>query len=345
MKKQFDYIVYIGRFQPPTNAHISTVKKALDLSENVLVLLGSSFQPRTIKNPWTDIERSSMILNQISPEYHNRLSFKPLQDHRYNDQEWIQEVQQIVKKHTNSDVTNCKIGIIGHKKDNSSEYLDFFPQWKLIPTDKIDDVNATDVRNDYFNGTLFNWKDKDLISPELQKYLKYWTNTTTYFTLKEEFEFNQKYRKQWENTPYPVIFQTVDSVVIQSGHVLLVQRKENPGANTWALPGGFIAPHERLFDAAIRELKEETKIKVPVPVLKGSCIGQRTFDDPNRSLRGRTITTAFVFQLAPGELIKIKGSDDAKYAKWIPISTALDMEEVLFEDHHSILQYAIGICK
>ena len=63
---------------------------------------------------------------------------------------------------------------------------------------------------------------------------------------------------------------TVDAVVVQSGHILLVKRGDMPGKGLWALPGGFLNQEETMLDGAIRELKEETKIKVPVPVLKGS---------------------------------------------------------------------------
>jgi bifunctional NMN adenylyltransferase/nudix hydrolase len=79
----------------------------------------------------------------------------------------------------------------------------------------------------------------------------------------------EKYKESWKAAPFPPTFVTVDAVVVQSGHVLLVKRKAMPGAGLWALPGGFLNQEETLLDGAIRELKEETKIKVPVPVLKG----------------------------------------------------------------------------
>lgn len=339
---KYDIIVYIGRMQPPTRAHIANIKKALEISTRVIVLLGSSFQPRTIKNPWNHYERAAMILNQLPPESSGKITFKGLRDYTYNDQEWIQQVQQMIKQETGGD--NLKIGIIGCKKDHSSYYLDYFPQWKLIEVDNIEDINATVVRNDYFSGTLFKWRDIDLISDDLKTYLQKWSATNEYCQLKKEYEFIEKYKKGWETAPYPPTFVTTDAVVIQSGHVLLIKRKSSPGFGLWALPGGFINTNETILNAVIRELREETKIKVAEPILRGSIISNKVFDAPNRSLRGRTITHAYAILLQPGELAKVKGSDDAAKARWFPIDDVLEMDEYLFEDHGNIIQWAISEC-
>jgi bifunctional NMN adenylyltransferase/nudix hydrolase len=134
---------------------------------------------------------------------------------------------------------------------------------------------------------------------------------------------------------------TVDAVVVQSGHILLVKRGDMPGKGLWALPGGFLNQDEKMLDGAIRELKEETKIKVPVPVLKGSIKESKTFDAPNRSSRGRTITQAFLIDLGVGELPKVKGSDDAEKAFWVPFNKV--KQEKMFEDHFHIIDNFINI--
>lgn len=54
-------------------------------------------------------------------------------------------------------------------------------------------------------------------------------------------------------------FVTVDSIVLKSGHVLLVRRKSAPGKNLFAFPGGYLQQNESLVDCAIRELREETE--------------------------------------------------------------------------------------
>ncbi|VFS46366.1 Bifunctional NMN adenylyltransferase/Nudix hydrolase [Budvicia aquatica] len=80
---------------------------------------------------------------------------------------------------------------------------------------------------------------------------------------------------------------------------------------------------------------------MPAPVLKGSIKRQAVYDAPYRSARGRTITHAFYIELEPSlELPKVKGSDDAKTARWVPLSE-LD-PQVMFEDHYFIIQDMLG---
>ena len=108
------------------------------------------------------------------------------------------------------------------------------------------------------------------------------------------------------------------------------------------MPGGFVHQDESLLKACLRELREETKLKVPEAVLKGSIRDQKVFDAPNRSSRGRTITYAFHIELKPDlKLPKVKGGDDAREAFWLPLSQ-LDSTQ-LFEDHYFIIQKFLGL--
>ena len=124
--------------------------------------------------------------------------------------------------------------------------------------------------------------------------------------------------------------------------MLLVKRKHAPGIGLWALPGGFLQPDETRVYGMLRELKEETKIKVPGPVLMGSIKSQKTFDHPHRSTRGRTITTAFFIDLGFSEkLPKVHGSDDAEKAVWVPFK---DVDRTkMMEDHFHIIDTFISL--
>jgi bifunctional NMN adenylyltransferase/nudix hydrolase len=113
-----------------------------------------------------------------------------------------------------------------------------------------------------------------------------------------------------------------------------------------ALPGGFLAPDQTLEDSMIRELKEETQIKVPAQVLRGSIKNSHAFDYPERSQRGRTVTFTYFIELEPSlkdGLPRVKGGDDAAKAFWLPLSALGEKEDEFFEDHIHIIRYFLGL--
>jgi bifunctional NMN adenylyltransferase/nudix hydrolase len=347
MKKQFDYLVFIGRIQPLHIGHEEVIKRALELATQVVILVGSSNQPRTIKNPFTYVEREKMILDTLFESSPSRMQqshvlIAPLQDQKYNDQAWAASVQktveqELVKANGWTD-RPLRGGIIGHSKDESSYYLQLFPQWEVVEHAINEVVHATDIRDIYFESNLRYLSG--IVPKTVFEFLTAFSKKTEYSDLVAEQVFIKKYKKSWEAAPYAPTFVTSDAVAVQSGHVLLIKRKASPGKGLYALPGGFVNQTERIEDGMIRELREETKIKVPAPVLRGSIKASKVFDHPNRSLRGRTITQAFYIELPSGKLPVVKGGDDAADAKWILLSHV--REEEMFEDHFSIIQEFLG---
>jgi bifunctional NMN adenylyltransferase/nudix hydrolase len=218
-----------------------------------------------------------------------------------------------------------------------------FPQWEYENVELIEFLSAVDIRDLYFKRDV-NMKFIQGVVPETTfDFLTEFKNTPEYEQIIREREFVANYKKQYASLPYPPIFSTADAVVIQSGHVLMIKRRAEPGKNLMALPGGYVnaATDKSVEAAAIRELREETMIKVPEPVLRGSIVRSKVYDAIDRSPRGRIITYAFLIQLPDGELPKVKGSDDALKAKWIPISEV--KSEECFEDHFEILNDLIGL--
>jgi bifunctional NMN adenylyltransferase/nudix hydrolase len=352
MEKEFDLLVFVGRFQPFHNEHKRVIDIALQKSKNVLVLIGSAGKARTIRNPFTFQERYKMIAESFDwrEEHLERLIIKPLYDKTYNDAAWIKQVQTIVLD-TALDVANngnsfrasgyndIKVGLIGASKDNTSYYLKMFPQYKSVNVEIQTDLHATSIREKYLDSSLLR---PDKVPESVTKFLIEFAGTEEYQQLHNELNFVRNYKKQWEAAPYPVKHATVDAVVEQSGHILLVKRRSAPGKGLWALPGGHLNEFEKQLDGAIRELREETKIKVPEAVLRGSIRDHETFDDPYRSTIGRVITKAYHFKLADDvTLPKVKGADDAEKAKWVPISEL--REEDFFDDHFFIISYFLGL--
>jgi bifunctional NMN adenylyltransferase/nudix hydrolase len=341
MTKQYDTLVYIGRFQPVHNAHVEIIRRATHMARQVVIIVGSANQPRTYKNPFTSAERQCMLVDALrgigDKECSIRIEHNT--DTIYNDQAWAIRVQGLVAKHT---LGMSKIAIIGHDKDESTFYLKMFPQWERIDVELIEPLDATSIRDLYFRSDANLGFIEGVVPHSVHVALQHFMHTADYQQIIREREFITNYKRQFESLPYPPVFVTTDAIVIQSGHVLMIKRRSEPGRGLWALPGGFLnATTDRsVVDCAIRELKEETGIKVPVPVLVGSIKDSRVFDAIGRSTRGRTITHAFKIVLPDGELPKVKGADDAEKARWVPIAELNG--SVCYEDHYEIISHFVG---
>lgn len=132
---------------------------------------------------------------------------------------------------------------------------------------------------------------------------------------------------------YPRPMVCVDMIILRKDgnktKLLLIKRGNDPFKNNWALPGGFIEIEEDLIASAYRELKEETHItKVQLQQLK-------TYGQPGRDPRGRTISVVFGGFLEEGQIAK--AGDDAKETEWFPIK---EMPELAF-DHDVIVKESL----
>jgi len=338
MSKKYDTLVLIGRFQPFHNAHLEIIKRSTALCDKLIIITGSAAQPRTYKNPFNSHERATMIKAATGGLAIN-IIIESNVDTIYNDQAWAVRVQAIVNRNTKA---GDKVAVIGHKKDDSSFYLDMFPQWGYENVEEIEPLSAVNIRDLYFKRDVNMNFIKNVVPQTTFVYLDAFKDTPEYEQIIREREFVEAYKKQYASLPYPPIFSTADAVVVQSGHVLMIKRRAEPGKGLWALPGGYVNANtdKSVEDAAIRELREETKIKVPEPVLRGNIVRAKVFDAVDRSPRGRIITHAFYIQLPDGELPKVKGADDAEKARWVPIAEV--KSEECFEDHYEILQHFLG---
>jgi bifunctional NMN adenylyltransferase/nudix hydrolase len=328
---QFKYCVCIGRFEPFHNAHYELVKEALSLGETVLIVIGSAHKARTIQNPWTSEEREAMIRDTLTPEERDRVQFFHVRDYFYIHNRWLTEIQQIVTEATNGidDEQICDIGEVS-----------YFPQWKFFKMRSLDRMlHATAIRSLYF--TQDN-AYKNHVSSQTAEFLEKFKTTPPFKILKDEYDHIRNYRSSWDGAPFAPTFVTVDAVVIRSGHVLTVRRKGSPGRGLIALPGGFLNQKETIQDGMIRELKEETGIKLPKEELAKAIVEQKVFDYPERSLRGRTVTHAFLVDLGHGTLPIVKGSDDADKAWWMSLSDLANREDQFFEDHFHIITHFVN---
>lgn len=350
--QKHDYLVFIGRFQPLHNGHLHVMRQALAAGRKLIVLVGSSNAARSPRNPFTYEERRDTILAargaiEAAPD---RILVRPLPDFLYNDRAWIAHVQRSVDEAIAEDGSSerASVGLIGHSKDKSSYYLRMFPNWDAVDVrTQHGTLNSTDLREDYLRRAP-RIPDAPLCPAETSEFLTRFMLTNAFKWLVGETEFYRDYKAAWGKTPYPVFINCVDAVVVQSGHILLVERARRPGAGLLALPGGHVDPNESFRDAAVRELKEETKIsdqkgEIP-PAMLASFIDEtktRLFDHPDRSERGRVVTQAFLFDLpARKPMFSVRGDDDAASACWHELGRL--SADQFFEDHAAIIREMTG---
>ena len=127
---------------------------------------------------------------------------------------------------------------------------------------------------------------------------------------------------------YPRPAVTADCIVITKEpdpKVLLIERGDEPFKGCWAFPGGFMNMDETTEQCAIRELEEETGLKLDTMHQIGA------YSKVDRDPRGRTITVAYLAII--DKPVQVNGQDDAAKAEWFPINNlphlAFDHQEIM----------------
>jgi len=330
----FSALIYIGRFQPPHNGHFATIRKALEQTEKLLLFIGSHEVCRSLRNPFTTEERIEMLKISLTEDELKKITIIPIHDSNYNHVEWVKELKKLSTLH--SPLSTSNVGIIGHKKDDTSYYLNLFPEWKFLEMPLLEaGLSSTQIRNKWLAGTLTM---QDKIPPEVYNYLQNKANEEWAKNQMKEYGLVEKYKKEWSSTPYPPIFVAGDALVICQEHILLIKRGDFPGKGLYAMAGGFLDSTESIRHCAIRELIEETGIELEYEALDKSIKDHQVFDDPDREPRGRMISHTFFFDLQAQALPNIKAADDASEALWFPLKDLDKIRTQLGGDHYKIIK-------
>jgi 8-oxo-dGTP diphosphatase len=124
-----------------------------------------------------------------------------------------------------------------------------------------------------------------------------------------------------KNKPLSAPQVAIGAVVIENNRILLVERGKEPNKGKWAIPGGSVHLGETLREAAEREIKEETglRIKAKDPIY--------VFDYIERRKKGR-VRFHYVIIDFSAELIggRLHPSDDARDAGWFTPGQVQNME-------------------
>lgn len=359
--------VCIGRFSMPHNEHVRMLRQMAEENDHVLVLVGSANRRKSNKNPFSFDERARMLnkifQDLIVPDLKHNAMFTavPLSDTLYNETRWEAKVQQLVDAYSeDADIPESSVTLYGCDKDESTYYLRNFPQWKHRDHGKLVDIDATRLRDAWFNTdqiTVFGFGNEQYLEI-LDKHLP----SSVYMYLRDrpydpnvqaDWQYYKDEEVKFRDYPYPetLTFTCADAVLECAGHVLCVTRNAAPGIGCLALPGGFKNRGENLVDAAIRETFEETNLRIPQRVMKNCVRGSHLFDHPSRSNGIPRITYATHFKIEPrenGSLPRAKGGDDAKNdhlpnggCVWVPIGDILAGKVIMYDDHADIVEYFV----
>lgn len=126
-------------------------------------------------------------------------------------------------------------------------------------TNLISISEACEILNVHSN-TLKRWEMEGFVNPIRfgkrgdRKYKKQEIDSL----INDSRKFNKPY-----GTDYPKV--TVVAVIVYEGKVLLGKRNRKLKHGFYALPGGYLSTYERLRDAIIKEVQEETHLSIDNP--------------------------------------------------------------------------------
>lgn len=338
---KFKLAVYIGRFQPFHLGHKAVVEQALELADNLLIIVGSSNQPRTDKNMFTFDERAKMIAHSCD-EFDN-IKIAASEDRPYNTDRWVTETQNLVcDELLRLDLVVADVVLVGHTKDDSSFYLDLFPEYSYTEIGLHNDIHGTEIRNAMM---------KSIVPLGVLPSASYdaccsFVCSDDMANLHAERLYIEKEQKKLDSFIYrdSLNCNTADAVIICRDHILMVERANFPFKGCLALPGGHKEANETFYEGALRELIEEVEIDVERDVLIESTMGMQLFDDPNRDPVCCKPTVAYIIELEDFDVLpSVKTNDitEVAVAKWIPLDE-LDGSVIAF-DHLAIIQTMTGI--
>ncbi|MFQ6010252.1 MAG: nicotinamide-nucleotide adenylyltransferase [Candidatus Aenigmatarchaeota archaeon] len=281
--------LFVGRFQPLHKGHVKAIENALKEVDELIIGIGSSQFAYTKDNPFTCEERVEMIERSVKGNY----SIYAVPD-TYDYPAWVRHVESLVPEF---DVVYS----------GSMITASLFRQegYEVKELEKLDGISSSKVRE-----LMVSRGDWRSLVPE----------GTIEVMKKSHGEDRMLY--MFMNYKYPMPTMTVDAIINYNGSFVLIKRGNVPFKDMYALPGGHVDKGEKVENAVIREVKEETGLDFKIKGFLG------VYNEPGRDPRGYYATLVF-YGKGKGEL---KSGDDAKSVhlrKNIPEEMAFDHKKIL----------------
>ncbi len=148
--------LFIGRFQPFHNAHLSDVKLALKECDRVIIAIGSSQESGTKENPFSYEEREKMIEKVLNTHKILDYDIIPVPDIN-DDKKWVDHVKKVIPE----------FGIV-YTGNNFTEKLFKERGVKIRKIKLIEGINATEIRKRILHGN--DWRE--LVPKEVSGYIE-----------------------------------------------------------------------------------------------------------------------------------------------------------------------------
>jgi bifunctional NMN adenylyltransferase/nudix hydrolase len=342
------------RAHPPHEAHLANVVGALERSDVVALLVGSSNMARSFKNPLTFAERKYLFEECFPDEVaEGRLVILPMPDFGDNDM-WAANTKRIVRglaaeigNREGIDIDDSMIALAGFKKDAATgEYLDMFPEWgDILLTERTSNIDATAIRDAYFCRDSVILKEH--LPAPVVRFLERFRLEQAFQRLVDEREEIDFVRETF-NKDDPQNY-TGDLLIRWRNLSLLIKRGGRYGHGLWATPGGIRDAGEDFLTCSLREVDEETGLTrlnpaITIELLKANVKATVSSNKRGRDLRGRYETRLFLIEL-PDYLEKpiVEPMDDAMHAELVDHETIDDTE--WFADHAFLVRDAIRIAR
>jgi len=113
----------------------------------------------------------------------------------------------------------------------------------------------------------------------------------------------------------------VGVVIVCNGKILLEKRKKEPSKGKWSIPGGLVELGESLEQTVIREVHEETCLKVEKPELID--VVENINIDENGRVKYHFVMIDYFVKLKGG---KLKPADDASELTWVALKEVEDYD-------------------
>lgn len=317
MTKSASLRLAVGRFHPLTDDHVRALEDWRG-DGNLIVVVVGAHMPRSSRYPFTAEEQVAMLQSVGFEAVAIEDALLP-----------AERVEQLTAIAENAPLLSFDAGY-------GDELQGLWASELTLADPEISQKTAVQ-RAAWLNGDTFTD-----VGGAVRRVMDGALDADTQRVLAEEHAYIEAYRQSWSVAPYPPVHVTVDALIRKDDRVLLIKRGGLPGRGQWAFPGGFLDPHEAVFAAALRELREETGLSLSERQALQYLKGQRVFDQPERSARGRTISHVFYFDLSGIDLPALEAGDDAAALKWTGLNCALKMRAHMFEDHYLMLHHFLS---